>query len=86
MTEKEAIEKFKNVALTFDFYYKYSFTFSGELDGYKISASFGGNGDDIYRTEVSNNETKVLGDEFDYDWNTVSISKDGSTVFSWDDY
>lgn len=55
MELNEALEKYGETMLTFSHYYKYSFTFSGFAeDGTGITMETGGNADDIYRYEVTN--------------------------------
>lgn len=60
MTKEEVQEKFKDVKIKFTHYYKYSFTFEGmSEDGYKIVCSYGGNTDDIYRFNVTDQPVNV---------------------------
>lgn len=79
MTDTEVAELFEDTPLMFDSYYKYSFTFCGEKDGYKIVTSFGGNSYDIYRYDVSRDVVKYF--SHPYEWSFVSITKDGEKVF-----
>lgn len=54
MTREEFIEKYGSVIVSFESYYKYTFTYKADLeDGKVISVSYGGNGDEIYRHETS---------------------------------
>ena len=54
MTHEEFYEKYGDVKVKFSGYYKYTFTYTGELpDGGRISVEYGGNADDIYRHDVS---------------------------------
>lgn len=88
MTKDEVINKFSEVELSFDYYYKYSFTFVGSKDGFKISASFGGNHEEIYKSEVDANDKATLGDEnkWSWMWNHIRITKDNEEVFEWFDH
>lgn len=52
MTREEIIEKYKDVKLKFDYYYKCLFHYSGVAeDGTSINGSFGGSSYDIYDAE-----------------------------------
>lgn len=70
---REQVEQFfkdKFIALTFDHYYKYTFTFTGiyqrwddktkQREFYQFICQDGGNHDDIYRFEVNRDEPKPL--------------------------
>lgn len=53
MTKDEFYEKYGDVKIKFSSYYKYTFTYGGELpDGGRVSVDYGGNSDDIYRFDV----------------------------------
>lgn len=61
MTREEAEEKYGEVPLFFQSYYKYSFTFEGRApDGNKIHGGFGGESDDVYRTHVTRDAPETL--------------------------
>ena len=45
--------------LQFSRYYKYTFDFVGENDAKKLSVSYGGNSDDIYRFNVDREAVKA---------------------------
>lgn len=53
LTEKEFLEVYGEAKVVFTSYYKYSFSFRGELNGKSIYVSIGGNADDIYRFNVT---------------------------------
>jgi len=53
MTRAEFLKKYGHVEVEFQSYYKFSFTFAGEVDGEPITVSVGGNADEIYRLEVA---------------------------------
>lgn len=57
MTREEAEEMFDyyngSLSVTFDSYYKFSFTFLGENDDVELFLGYGGNHDDIYRYNVN---------------------------------
>ena len=53
MTQEEFYEKYGNMKVKFSSYYKYTFTYTGNLpNGGRISVDCGANADDIYRFEV----------------------------------
>jgi len=53
MTKEEFMEKYGDVEVTFSYYYKYVFHYTGTLeDGSSIEVEYGGNPDDIYRFEA----------------------------------
>jgi len=52
ITLEEVYEKYNDIPVFFSSYYKYSFTFTGEKDGVKITATCGGDSGDIYRLDV----------------------------------
>jgi len=62
MTREEALEFFKGVILTFDMYYKYKFTYSGEKEGKRVMVTYGGDSSEIYRTEFGPTEIFSLYD------------------------
>ncbi len=73
MSKSAFIEQHSNAELSFRNYYKYSFTYQGEIDGKQVVVVFGGDPEDIYRSDLSASETlKDLSDEFD-----LEISVDG---------
>jgi hypothetical protein len=81
MNDKEFEEKYGDVELKFDSYYKFVFTFSGTApDGTKIEASIGGDSSDIYRLSVTRDETRNLGKVLE--WNFISALRDGTEIFS----
>lgn len=83
LTEGEVATQYGEVELTFSSYYKYSFSFDGVApDGAEISADFGGDGDDIYRVRVSNNEKLKLGKPSEQ-WRCVRIEKDGVEIYNY---
>ena len=82
MTEEEVNKLCADVLMDFNSYYKYSFSYRGNLpaEGLIISVSYGGNHDDIYRYSVEVGKPVKFG-KVD-DWNFVAIDKDGVEVFS----
>lgn len=80
MTEEEVIELLSNAYIKFNYYYKYTFYFTGEVPGtdIKIECSYGGDSHDIYRFEVNTDSIKVLSIG---DWTTVAIFKGNKEVF-----
>ncbi len=83
MKKEQILEKYGNVKLKFDSYYKYTFTFVGVADdGAQVSTSIGGDAEDIYRMEVSADcsETLIgLGAE------CANVTLDGKEVGSYDE-
>lgn len=63
LTTEEFIEKYSEVEVTFDSYYKYAFTYVGytEPDGLQIEVSYGGDSSQIYRFELKAGHTVKLG-------------------------
>ena len=63
LTEEEFIDKYSEVEVTFDSYYKYAFTYVGytEPDGLQVEVSYGGDSSQIYRFELKAGHTVKLG-------------------------
>jgi hypothetical protein len=81
MTVEQVNEKFKDVKVTFDSYYKFTFTFKGQSeDGYTLACLYGGSSDDIYRYDV--NTDPVSFGECDQWSHVVVKDKDSNKVFS----
>jgi hypothetical protein len=78
MTKEAILTKYGAVILRFNLYYKYSFTYKGEIDGEKITASFGGSGEDIYREDFE--PTLTIKDK-DYLLSYLVIEKDGKVIY-----
>ena len=58
MTQEQIIDKYKDVTFVFNWYYKYTFYYYGTAeDGSVIIAAVGGDPDEIYRAELSKEET-----------------------------
>jgi hypothetical protein len=67
LTKEEFIEKYGQVKVKFDHYYKYSFNYTGELpDGGKILVAYGGNSDDIYKYSVSSDREETVGEIYPF--------------------
>lgn len=66
ITQEEFLEKYADVVVTFDHYYKFCFEFVGytsnDIDGLQITVSYGGNASDIYRFELNDGDTFKLRD------------------------
>ena len=81
MTAEQVNEKFKDVKVTFDSYYKFTFTFKGQSeDGFTLACLYGGSSDDIYRYDV--NTDPVSFGECDQWSHVVVKDKDSNKVFS----
>lgn len=83
MTPKQFEKRYRNVELLFRDYYKYTFTFVGEVDGKQIIASFGGDPDSIYRSSITNDEIRKLGSL--KNWRSVSMYDENDELFFWMD-
>jgi hypothetical protein len=61
LTKEQFIEKYGDIEMYFQEYYKYSFTFKGTTpNGEIIRVSIGGGSDDIYRLEVCDGNNGTL--------------------------
>lgn len=61
LTKEQFIEKYGDIEMYFQGYYKYSFTFKGTTpNGEVIYVSIGGSSDDIYRLEVCDGNNGTL--------------------------
>lgn len=62
----------KNLKLRFSSYYKYSFSFNGQVDDVIVNVSYGEDSNDIYRFSVNNEEFEApitfdeLNSKYDY--------------------
>lgn len=75
MSKSAFIEQHSNAEFSFQNYYKYGFTYQGEVDGKQVLVTFGGDPDDIYRADLSASETlKALSDEFDLEITVDGVS------------
>jgi hypothetical protein len=85
MTRKEFYEKYGDVKVKFSSYYKYTFTYTGNLpDGGRISVDYGANADDIYRFEVGANYEETISLLEPYAG--TAYDKDGKQVDEFYDY
>jgi hypothetical protein len=84
MTQQEFIEKYGNVYVRFDSYYKYSFTFKGvTADGTAVYVEVGGNPDAVYSLEVDVDAVETVSGLDPY---AGRVYKDGVEVDSFDEY
>lgn len=76
ISSKEFMEKYGNVMVKFSSYYKFTFTFRGEAENGKklVVVKVGGNSDDIYRQEVSNDSIESVNNLQPY---SGSVYEDG---------
>lgn len=85
MTWEEVVEKYGKLELRFSSYYKYVFTYSVDApDGAIISASFGGDVDDIYTARVNAEDRHPVKAAKD-DFISIQVTKGGDELFSWYD-
>jgi hypothetical protein len=62
MTFTELVDKYGLVKVKFTTYYKYMFTFKGQIDGLEVIVYVGGSSDDIYKFDVdADQEYEVRG-------------------------
>ena len=80
MTYEEILEKYGATRMSFDYYYKFTFTFVGVAeDGVEVIAKYGENSDDIYRHYVDTQEKPLNGICFDQ----VELRKGKETIAKW---
>ena len=81
LTKEQVLDILEDIPLIFDYYYKYTFTFKGDLgEGVTVLVDVGGCSDDIYRMEVSSIfEEDIKHLDFEY----VRICKDNTVVSSY---
>ena len=85
MDLKKIKEKYGNVKLKFDSYYKHAFVFIGKgKAGENIGVSVGGDPDSIYRLSIKSNEEKTLNSLNPY-YVTV-FDDEGETILEWYDW
>jgi hypothetical protein len=85
MTRNEFYQKYGDVKVKFSDYYKYTFTYTGNLpDGGRISVDYGGNADQIYRHEVGADCEKTVSSIEPYSGR--AYDKDGKEVDQFYDY
>lgn len=61
MTRDEFMNNYGHVVVKFKSYWKYTFHYEGKMDdGSTLTASYGGNSDDIYRHEVGADSLESL--------------------------
>lgn len=78
ISKDEFMEKYGDVMVTFDHYYKYTFTYAGKnKDGVLVEVSWGGNADDIYRCSVSAGNEESVESLYPYDGTAY---KDGEAI------
>lgn len=84
MNLEQIKEKYGNVKLKFNGYYKYSFSFTGKTeDGEEVYVSVGGNADDIYKLDVSAEKEETINSLWP---NYIAVSKDGKEIVNWNDW
>ena len=84
MNLEQIKEKYGNVKLKFNGYYKYSFSFTGKTeDGEGVYASIGGSADDTDRLDVSAEKEETINSLWP---NYITVSKDGKEIVDWNDW
>jgi hypothetical protein len=80
LEKSEVLAMYGDVLLTFSSYYKYSFTFSGVAeDGAAISATVGGDSNNIYRFSVTPASKITLNTESHY---AASVHRGDEEIWS----
>lgn len=80
MTKSEFIELYKDTYFNFSNYWKFSFSYTGKtVDDKDVHVSVGGNPDDIYRVELTSEETigSLLND---FNEDEIDIMVDGVSL------
>jgi len=86
MTREEFYEKYGDVEVKFDSYYKYTFSYRGITpDGNVITCEYGGNIDDIYRHDVSRDGVETVRNLYPYAGN-VYVNGNGIEIESFYDF
>lgn len=81
MTKKEIYEKYGDVKLKFNYYYKYSFCFHGKTkDGTEVYASVGGDSDEVYRIEITAGKEETIGS---LEPDSIQIYEGGKKIIDW---
>lgn len=76
MTREEFHEKYGEVKMKFESYYKYTFTFQSTMpDGKIISCCVGGDGDGIYRFEVAADREETINELSPYSGEVIENGK-----------
>lgn len=84
MTRTEFYKEYGKLKVKFSSYYKYTFTYKTTLeDGSILTCGYGGNHDDIYRHDVTNDGEETLEDLQPYE---ATVYKDGKEVCRFYDY
>ena len=80
LTQQEVLDRYGKVQLKFNYYHKYTFSFYGFApDGTKISHSYGGTYENIYRYTVDVRNPIYLENVMGV--GTVRITKHGKLVY-----
>lgn len=62
LSRKDFIEKYADAKVVFTSYYKYTFTFEGQVDDKTITIYVGGHAENIYRFDVGANQEYTIRD------------------------
>lgn len=85
MTKAEFLQMYGDIEVSFESYYKYSFTFRGVTsEGHVVVVSVGDSADDIYRLEVGTEKKSVK--SLDPSSGQVYISGNPDPIHSFYDY
>lgn len=77
ISKQQFEEIFKKATVTFSSYYKYTFYYVGEYNGYILKASYGRDSSDIYKHNVDTKPVSLVNGL----WTEIEITKDGKEVY-----
>ena len=84
LTRAEFFEKYGQVEVTFSSYYKYTFTYIGQLpDGATVTVGYGGASGEIYKYDVKAGDKESI---LSLDPYCGSVERDGVTVEEFYDF
>ena len=77
LSYEELLSQYGDIELKFSSYFKYSFTFTGQIGDIRIEATIGGSSDDIYRLDIDADQIMTIRM---LDARMVSIYKGGQLI------
>jgi hypothetical protein len=85
ITKQEFGELYKNVEFKFDYYYKFTFHYTGRLGGQKIIIDVGGDSSEIYKHTVYSDDKGYFEDLDPLSGRVVDIATN-NTILNFFDY